>query len=444
MSGRPVIILGAGLAGLSAAYHLESDYEIYEKESRPGGLCRSMTLDGFTFDSAVHVLYSRDAYAAPLIKHLMGDGLLTIERSSWVFSHGVYTPYPFQASTYGLPAQIRADCILGLFEAKQRESASSDPPTSFGDWIMRTFGAGIAKHFMVPFNRKLWGVDPEDMGWEWVVGRIPVPRLEEVVLGALEDRSARLGPNAVFWYPAEGGMESLVRAFLPHVERLRLDAQVVRILARSRQVVFADGREIQYDRLISSAPLPRLVEMIEEAPEEVRRAASGLRCNRVLAVHLGIDRASISDKHWVYYPEPQFAIQRTSFPANFASGLVPKDTSSITAEITASDDWSRDSIIARVLSDLRLAGVLTERDQVLVAHVQEIHPAYVIYQHNHREQVKALRDFLEPNGIFPCGRFGDWEYLNMDHAILSGKRAAEWACGRSLTGRHTRGSAPES
>jgi UDP-galactopyranose mutase len=436
-----VAILGAGLAGLSAAYHLETSYELYEAEDSPGGLCRSLRLDGFTFDSAVHVLYSRDEYAVGLIRHLLGEELLTIERSSWVFSHGVHTLYPFQANTYGLPAHVRAECILGLFAAKQGELGRTDPPKSFGDWIQRTFGEGIARHFMVPMNRKIWGVDPEEMGWEWVIGRIPVPRLEEVVLGAIEARSTQHGPNAVFWYPAHGGMESLARAFLPLVEPVRLGARVVKVQPDEHTITFADGRERRYEKLISSAPLPQLVGMIAGAPELVREAAAALRSNRVLAVHLGIDRPGLSDKHWVYYPEPQFVFQRISIPSNFAPGMAPPGASSITAEVTSARDWRSDELIGRVVSDLRLAGVLAETDGLRVAHVQELEPAYVVYRPDHRERISVLREYLEPRGIFSCGRFGDWEYLNMDHAILSGKRAAELAASRPLSGRHLRAAA---
>src|SRR3990167_10710167 len=99
------VIIGAGLAGLSAAYHLKDGYEIFEREKRIGGLCRSEKIDGFTFDYAIHILYSSNPYASKLIKILLGDKFQSLPRSSWVYSKGVYTHYPFQANTYGLPIE---------------------------------------------------------------------------------------------------------------------------------------------------------------------------------------------------------------------------------------------------------------------------------------------------------------------------------------------------
>ena len=101
-----VVILGAGLAGLSAAYHLDVDYEIYEKESEVGGLCRSRRVNGFVFDYAVHALYTSDEYATALIKKLLSGNLLSQARSSWIYSKGILTPYPFQANTFGLPVDV--------------------------------------------------------------------------------------------------------------------------------------------------------------------------------------------------------------------------------------------------------------------------------------------------------------------------------------------------
>ena len=147
------------------------------------------------------------------------------------------------------------------------------------------------------------------------------------------------------------------------------------------------------------------------------------------------------DRFRVYYPEPQFVFQRISIPSNFAPGMAPPGASSITAEVTSARDWRSDELIGRVVSDLRLAGVLAETDGLRVAHVQELEPAYVVYRPDHRERISVLREYLEPRGIFSCGRFGDWEYLNMDHAILSGKRAAELAASRPLSGRHLRAAA---
>ena len=118
-----VIIVGAGLAGLSTAYHLEQsifkNYQVFEKNSVVGGLCRSFILDGFTFDYAIHVLYSKDKYAENLIKSkLLKSNLNSQIRKSFVFYKSVCTEYPFQANLYDRDPEIIKECILGLIRAK--------------------------------------------------------------------------------------------------------------------------------------------------------------------------------------------------------------------------------------------------------------------------------------------------------------------------------------
>ncbi|MEE9315561.1 MAG: NAD(P)-binding protein, partial [bacterium] len=212
MAGK-VLIIGAGLTGLSTAYHLEKmggiDYSVYEKMEKVGGLCRSEYVTGrrfegeFTFDILGHLLHLKEEYTIGLVRRLLEGNLATdIPRDAQIYSKGVYTRYPFQANTYGLPPKVVKECVFGFIDAKYRSLPSPRAPSeeSFHDWILRNFGKGIAKHFMVPYNKKIWTVHPRKLTCGWLK-YVPSPTFREVVIGALEKQEKGFGYNVHFDYP---------------------------------------------------------------------------------------------------------------------------------------------------------------------------------------------------------------------------------------------------
>jgi UDP-galactopyranose mutase len=286
---QDVVIIGAGITGLSAASHLQNtNYLLFEKEDRVGGLCRSEIIDGFTFDYAIHAIYSSDEYASKLIKEvLLKDNLNSQIRESWIYSKGTYTEYPFQAHTYGLPVEVIKECIMGLIEAKY-ENEYSDEPKNYSEWLYRTFGEGIAKHFMIPYNRKQWAIDPRLMDYNWTAERIPIPKIEEVMDGALRESQKKFGANNKFWYPAEGGIEALPRGFLPYVTNIELNSKVTKIFIDRKEVQIDCKDTISYDYLISTLPLPVVINLLDNAPKKIIKAAAELEYNTIYAVILGI------------------------------------------------------------------------------------------------------------------------------------------------------------
>jgi len=426
-----IYIIGAGLAGLSAAYHLKDKYIIFEKENSVGGLCRTEFVDGFGFDYAIHILYSNDLYVTNLIqKKLLKDNLIIQPRSSWIYSKGIYTPYPFQANTYGLPVETVKECLLGVIMATYENKHLN--PKNFEEWIYATFGEGIAKHFMIPYNKKLWAINLREMTDFWIKDRVPKPSLDEVIEGALTNQEREFGPNAVFWYPKEGGIEALPQGFLRLLDKskIRLNSEVIKIYWKERKVIQKNvAKEYRYDKLIYSLPLPKLINlMLPELPMKVKEAIKRLEYNTIYGINLAVKRESISDKHWIYFPEDKYIFHRISFPPNFSPSMVPKGWSSIIIEVSESkyrQILKGKKLVKVVIDDLVIAKVIKEDDQIELKSILILDPAYVIYTHIHKEDVRLIHQFLENNNIFCCGRFGEWEYLNMDHAILSGKKLAE-------------------
>ena len=207
------VIVGAGLAGLSAAYHLKNDYSLFEKDSEIGGMARSIHKDGYTFDYDGHLLHFRNEYAFNLVTRLLNGNLAPHKRSSWVYSKGIFTRYPFQANFYGLPNNVVKDCLMGLIKAKLLIASHANSNGNFENWIIKTFGKGVADHFMLPYNRKFWTVEPKELTCEWLDGFVPVPDLEDTVTGAISDNTKPYGYNSRFWYPVKGGISQLVKGF---------------------------------------------------------------------------------------------------------------------------------------------------------------------------------------------------------------------------------------
>ncbi|MFH1768956.1 MAG: FAD-dependent oxidoreductase, partial [Candidatus Omnitrophota bacterium] len=160
MSKKRIVILGAGLAGLSVAWHLQKlgiECRVFEKENAPGGLCRSKKIAGFTFDYDGHLLHFKHNYTLRLLKNLLGGNLIRHRRSAWIYSFDRFTRYPFQANLYGLPSAVTKDCLLEYIKVHRNGSKISHNG-SFYHWIDKTFGKGIGRNFMMPYNRKFWTV----------------------------------------------------------------------------------------------------------------------------------------------------------------------------------------------------------------------------------------------------------------------------------------------
>jgi len=406
-----VVILGAGLSGLTCAYYLKDNYSIFEKGLRVGGLCRSEKIDGFTFDYTGHLLHLKRDENKRLIKKLLGKNLFLQKRKSWIYSKGVYTKYPFQANIYGLPEEVIEECINGLIEAREPANRQTGKPvnslSNFKEWIYRNFGRGYAKHFMIPYNEKLWTVPLKDISTEWTKRFIPIPTLKEALAGARGRQEKDFGYNIRFYYPLKGGIGELPKSFLPFIRRINLNSEAIRISLKNKKIKFSNGKEIKYQRLLSTIPLPELIKIIDRIPEEVSKASKRLRYVSVFNLNLGIKREKISDKHWVYFPEKDFSFYRVGFISNFSSYLTPKGTSSIYTEISYSKDRPLDKkrIVKRVISDLMKVGIITSQDRILVKLVLDIKHAYPLYDHNYR--------------------FGSWEHLSMEDVINQGRRIAK-------------------
>jgi UDP-galactopyranose mutase len=460
-SARTVII-GAGPTGLSAAYHLDQHAVLLEKNATVGGWCRSIAQHGFTFDHAGHIMFSNDPYVLRMYDMLLGPNLHWQQREAWIYSQQVYTRYPFQGALYGLPPKVIAECIVGAVEARagQRTDApaapccavkpvedccadgtaelangsSVAPPAGAADdfeqFIYSVWGSGIARHFAIPYNRKLWTVPLSEMETSWLGGRVPLPDLQEIIEGALQPVPRPMGPNARFGYPLAGGFQALMSGFLPHIKgRIVMNAAAAQLLVREHVLLMADGSRYRYEHLISTMPLPELVRLIgDDAPHEVRAAAGALRHVSVRCVNLGVARENITDKHWIYYPE-QTIFHRIFAQGNASPLCNPPGGFGLCCEISYSPSkplpLEGEALIARCMADCVAVGLLREDDRLLTASEVDMPYAYVIYDRARAANVALIRAWLARHDIVLAGRYSEWEYYNSDHAFLAGKKAAE-------------------
>lgn len=421
------LILGGGIAGIAAAYHLDKDHLVLEKSEQPGGLAGSFSRAGFTFDHTGHLLHLRNPYTLKLIPELLRDNIALHQRSAWIYSHDRFTRYPFQAHTYGLPKRVISDCVNGF---KQAVKCKGKKPKNFKEWVLRTFGAGFGKHFFFPYNEKLWTVPAEQMTTEWMGQFVPTPPLDEVLQGATGENDKTYGYNAEFYYPKTGGIRSLIMAFLDTGRvRIRCGAEVVDINTKEKCVRTQTGATIFYKHLINTLPLPFFVQLLHEAPTDISQAASMLKFTSVYNLNLGIRGPNLGEgKHWIYYPERKYIFYRVGFPHAFTNAATPKNCSSMYVEIACNRSKGQIDTAAlrrRCINDLDEAGLLTNFDSVITEVPVMIPVAYVIYDKNRTPCVNKIMGYLLSMGIQSFGRFGAWEYSFMEKCILQGKEAAE-------------------
>ncbi len=293
MGDARIVILGAGPTGLGAAYRLQElgyrDWDIYEADDHVGGLASSYVDDaGFTWDLGGHVMFSHYEYFDRLVDKLLGEDHSVKMREAWVWMCDRYLPYPFQNNIRYLPKEAVWECVQGLLEIQDQSQFA--PPANFHELNLQKMGKGIVKYFMEPYNFKVWAHHPTLMNTRWIGERVSMVDLEKVLRNViLEEDNKSWGPNNTFKFPLRGGTGGLYTPFVPYIkDHLHLSTRAERIDTARKRVTFADGTTTDYDILISTIALDRVVDMIPGVPAEVHGAAKRLDYSGSYFVGIGV------------------------------------------------------------------------------------------------------------------------------------------------------------
>ena len=422
MAKEKVLILGAGLAGLSAAWHLQKRgiaAQVFEKEPEAGGLCRSEKVGGFTFDCDGHLLHFRHRDIYDSVKNLLNGNLARHKRKSYIRYQDCEIPYPFQANFLKLPRHIAQECLNGLKTAFNHKKNYPN----FKTWAYANFGKGITEHFMLPFNEKFWRVPAEELTCGWLDGFIPVLKLREL---KAQPRK-QVGYNAIFYYPAKGGIEELPLALAKNIKRdIHLNCRVTAIDIDNKEITINHKQRINYAKLISSLPLPEFKKMIKNLPCEIKRSLGLLNYNSILVFNLGIKAQIKNDRHWIYFPEDKFSYFRMGFYNSFSEALTPPGKSSLYVEVSYLKDKPADTgqLKDEIIKSLIEGKIINSPSDIVHCSILDIKYGYPIYDHNYQRTVPKVLEFLRRHNIYSIGRYGSWRYMSMEGALLEGRNIA--------------------
>ncbi len=418
-------ILGGGLTGVVLGRLLNFDVEILEKNGETGGLCRSLCEDGFTFDyGGSHVIFSRNNDVLKFMVDALGENKVRRRRNTKVLYNGHYVKYPFENGLSDLPKQDNFECLYHYVDAQIREARGHPrKPENFREWIYQTFGQGIAEKYMIPYNEKIWNTKAELMGVEWVRTRIPQPPMEDVIRSSLGIETEGYKHQLYFYYPREGGIQSLIGSIESRVNgKVTTNFDVSSIRKEDGTWVVSDGnQERVFDKIVSTIPLFELVSALKDVPEEVGDAVSALKYNSLITVMIGVDAPKLNDISWLYIPDRDVKAHRVSFPSNYSPCVAPDGKSSVLAEITCTEGdeiWrkSDENIAREVILELDALKIL-DKDAVCYSSVRRSKYAYVIYDLNYPSNIETANRYFNEIGVDLCGRFSQFRYLNMDACI---------------------------
>ncbi len=423
-------ILGGGLSGITLARLLhERDKEVVVLEAEPeyGGLCRSKSEQGFTFDiGGSHIIFSRDEEVLAFMRRMISGNEERNNRTTKIFYKHKYVKYPFENGLSDLLPEDRFACINGFIKNLIAVEKGEIPaPSNFREWIYYTFGSGIAECYMVPYNEKIWKYLTDHMSHHWVNGRIPRPPVEDVIKSAIGISTEGYTHQSVFSYPLDGGIESLVHAIAEPVEPfIRTGFRVRSITKSGVKWKISNGDEnILADQCLCTMPIQHLLPCLKSVPAEVANAADALKYNSLVSIMIGI-KGQVPAISWLYIPDPAVGrANRISFPSGYSRHVAPSGCSAILAEITHQPNdevasLSNDELVQEVVEMLQNMQIMNA-DQVVYSSVERQPFAYVVYDIDYLKNIAIIRDYCREIGIPLVGRFAQFEYLNMDGCIRS-------------------------
>jgi protoporphyrinogen oxidase len=395
-----IAILGAGVSGLAAARKLHDigvDVVVYEAADKPGGLARSRVTNGYVYDPhGGHIFNSKKQEVVDWVFSLLPKENWQFNvRNAKVYFKGEYVSYPFELSLSELPIDDAVECAFDFITGQ-----NGAEPENFADWIVWNFGRSIADVYMLPYNRKIWAYPLEQMGVTWMKGKMPLPEKKEILRSlAMKDPTERKMPHSTFYYPIEGGIQTMVDAIAKPLN-LKL-SQPVQSIERDGICWRINGE--QYDIVISTVPLKVLPNAMK-LPTTIETAIAGLKYNSLTTVLTDCPPTDIS---WLYIPSAEYRAHRMGYQSTLSPKATPNGGGSGAFEIIGKQFNVDDSLLKTALPQKLQAGRIIDTEFTEYA--------YVIHDLDYQKNVTAIRGYFDGcDGFYITGRWGSWNYNNMD------------------------------
>lgn len=416
------VILGAGIAGISAAYHANKyEYKttIYEARDSWGGLLDNFSIDGFRFDTTVHLSFTKDEYVRSIFDQTYYYEYVPVPYN---YENGIWLKHPVQNNLYPLSASEKVEAIKGFIERSSLNQASN-----YYEWLLQQYGSYMSDRYPVRYTQKYWTVHPKRLSVDWVSIRMYRPDIEEVLIGALTNETPNTYYAKEMRYPKKGGYKAFLNPMVGFCD-IKTNKRAVRINTKHKYIEFADGEKVYYETLISSIPLPDLVSMIDDIPLKIRETAKELWATSVAIVSVGFNRPDVAKHLWFYIYDESILASRVYSPNLKSPDNVPDNCSSLQFEIYFSKykplKIQPDNLTQHIVNSIEKMD-LASKNNIVVTDCRIVPFGNVVFDHGMISRRETVKEFLKTINIYPIGRFGEWAYLWSDQSLLSGKRVIE-------------------
>lgn len=420
MPAAKVLIIGAGPAGLALSHAAPDSAVILERSDGVGGLCRSMEIGDGVFDIGGHSFHSPHPEVVELVRRLMQGRWHTQRRDARVAFKGSLIDYPFQDhfSQISDPAVV-AECLERPAAARAAAGAAN-----FEEWIVQRFGAGVARYFMLPYNRKLWARDLREMSCEWVTERVagaePGPARGP-------PRRTPLMRQSQVGYPAYGGFGEIFRTLAKGCGPIEFGREVCSVDPIGKSVRTSDGAVWHWERLVSTMPAPLLLRAIAGCPADLVADADRLEHVSLKILLVLIARPLGDQPQRIYVADADVPPHKIAFNHTSSPSLRRRPAHAIMCEIAHSPykPAPSDDALRRMTVDWLVdMDLIDRRGDVAETRIVDVKYAYPVYTRERAAIVTRLRRYLACLDIHSIGRFGGWEYLNSDACMLQGMSLA--------------------
>jgi protoporphyrinogen oxidase len=384
------LIVGGGITGLSAASFLpHSDYLILEKDSTPGGYCKTTIRGEYTWDYSGHFFHFNSPEIKDYVLENMESEMLQVTKITDIDYNKNIIDFPFQFNIDQLPKKEYRECLEDL------ENLGEADLTTFKSFVRSTLGKGICDKFIIPYNEKLYACNLDELEYD--------------SMGRFFPKSKSKSYNDTFIYP-KGGSYEYIKSVFKRVDnnKILLNTQLLELDLENKTAKTTKG-DIKFQQLISTLPFNK----INPNPK--------LSANKVAVFNLGFDKGSPIKTHWRYFPGSE-----VFYRVGFYNNILGQEKLSLYVEVGLTKHQPVDSnvLLEQVLADLKKCNIIT--DQQLVEHqFLTMNPAYVHITKESKEIYSEWCQKYNPQGIYSIGRYGSWTYCSIEDNIIEAKHTTE-------------------